>query len=551
MKTSDVLLSVRARLNRAAMLQALAWSLAIGGGVLLVSGLACVLQGYPLLGWCWAATAIATGLTFTTLYLRRRATEDDAARFADQYFNLKDTLTSDLHFQREGRSGEFFTLINQQAVATAALVKPEGIALPAPKRMLALGTLLVLAGFSLSFRSPSPEVVARWKQEAETHQLTAELNEEVKKQLEELKKALGDDNDLISKEDLKKWEQELRQTKDMKEAMRQYAMLERRIAEAEQKVNRRDQEELARQAGEALQQDPANRQLGQQLSNKQFAEAAKQLAAMQPQGEGASPEQQRQQMEKLRSAAQRMGQVAKEAMLRKQQSSASGQSSDSSLAQNMASLEDAVRKMDDALKQAQQQQKQNASQQQQQQSQSQCKNASSQCQSQLNKLCNNLNKLSQCRSASQSLSKLSQCLSQCQGCLNGQCDKPGSKPGGKKAGNGSVESRRDGSDPLPFTTETMQLQGQKGQGPSDKTIEAADSGDRTGSRAAGARERTYQKQAESFVRREDVPAEVKEGVKNYFKTIQDKPEDKPVPVPVPVKPEVKKEETPGPKKAVG
>ena len=144
--------------------------------------------------------------------------------------------------------------------------------------MLAFGTVLVLAGFSLSFRSPAPEVIARWKQEAETHQLTAELNEELKKELEELKKSLGDDNDVISKEDLKKWEQELRQTKDMKEAMRQYAMLERRIAEAEQKVNRRDQEELARQAGEALQQDPANRQLGQQLSNKQFAEAAKQLA---------------------------------------------------------------------------------------------------------------------------------------------------------------------------------------------------------------------------------------------------------------------------------
>jgi hypothetical protein len=97
----------------------------------------------------------------------------------------------------------------------------------------------------------------------------------------------------------------------------------------------------------------------------------------------------------------------------------------------------------------------------------------------------------------------------------------------------------------------MQIQGQKGQGPSDKTIEAADSGDRTGSRRAGARERTYQKQAESFVRREDVPAEVKEGVKNYFKTIQDKPEDKPAPVPVPAKPEPKKEAAPGPKKAVG
>ena len=46
-------------------------------------------------------------LTFAIIYLRRRTSEDDAARFADKYFDLKDTLTSDLHFQREGRSGEF------------------------------------------------------------------------------------------------------------------------------------------------------------------------------------------------------------------------------------------------------------------------------------------------------------------------------------------------------------------------------------------------------------------------------------------------------------
>jgi hypothetical protein len=243
-------------------------------------------------------------------------------------------------------------------------------------------------------------------------------------------------------------------------------------------------------------------------------------------------------MEKLRSAAQRMGQVAKDAMQRKQQSGG-GQQGQSTLAQNMASLDDATRKLDDALKQAQQQQQQNPN---QQPNNSQCKSAASQCQSQLNKLCSSLNKMGQCKSMCQSLSKLSQCLSQCQGCLSGQCNKPGSKPGGKKAGSGTVESRRDGNDPLPFASETLQIQGQKGDGPSDKMTEAADSGDRTGSRRAGTKERAYQKQAESFVHREDVPAEVKEGVKNYFKTIQDKPEEKAMPatMPVPVKPEAPK-----------
>lgn len=549
MKTSDVLLSIRARLNRAAMLQAAAWSLALGGGFLLVAGLACVIQGYPLQAWCWLGAGLVGAGTFGFHYLRHRQSQDDAARFADAYFDLKDTLTSALHFQREGRQGEFFSLVNQQAEATAERVSQQTLILPTPRRLLALGCVLVLAGFSLSFRSPSPEVIKRWQQEAETQVKTAEINEEIKKQLEELKKTLGDDNDLFSKEDLKKWEQELRQTKDMKEAMRQYAMLERRIAEAEKKMNMREHEELARQAGEALQQDPANRQLGQQLASKQFAEAAKQLAAMQPQGAGTNPEAERQQMEKLRSAAQRMGQVARDMMQRKQQSGASGEQSQNTLAQNMAALDSASRKLDDALKQAQQQQKQNPSEAQKKQSDSQCKNCNSQCQGQLNKLCNSLNKMGQCKSISQGLSKLSQCLSQCQGYMNGQCEKPGTKPGGKKAGVGSVESRRDERDALPFTNETMQIQGQKGQGPSDKVTEAADSGDRTGSRRAGARERAYQKQAESFVHREDVPAEVKEGVKNYFKTIQDKPEEKTAPAPAPVTPAPKKEAPEAPKKA--
>lgn len=530
------------------MVQALAWCLAVGGGVLLVSGLVCVSQGYPLQLWCWLAAAGTGAVAFAVHYFRSRNSQDDAARFADSYFGLKDTLSSDLHFKRDGRQGEFFNLVSRQAEVTAERVSSQPLVLPAPKRLLALGSVLVLAGFSLSFRSPSPEVVQRWQQEAETHQRTGEINEELKKQLEELKKSLGDDNDLISKEDLKKWEQELKQTKDMKEAMRQYAMLERRIAEAEQKMNMREHEELARQAGEALQQDPANRQLGQQLANKQFAEAAKQLASMQPQGSGTNPETERQQMEKLRSAAQRMGQVAKDSMQRKQQSGASGEQSQNTLAQNMAALDDATRKLDDSLKQAQQQQKQNPNEQQKKQSESQCKSCNGQCQSQLNKLCNSLNKMGQCKSLSQSLNKLSQCLSQCQG---GLCNKPGTKPGGTKAGQGTVESRRDERDALPFTSETMQIQGQKGQGPSDKMTEAADSGDRTGSRRAGAKERAYQKQAESFVHREDVPAEVKEGVKNYFKTIQDKPEEgpAPAPVPVPAKPEPKQDAPSGPKKA--
>jgi hypothetical protein len=141
-----------------------------------------------------------------------------------------------------------------------------------------------------------------------------------------------------------------------------------------------------------------------------------------------------------------------------------------------------------------------------------------------------------CQSAAQrdmmkKLQKLSQCAGQCQGYLgNKECQSlsqcMGQKPGGKKAGWGSSEDRRAESDPTRDNGNRDQLTGQKGSGPSNTSIESADSGSGKATRTATLQEKVFQRQVESFIQREDVPAEVKEGVKEYFKGIQQVGEDK-------------------------
>ena len=120
--------------------------------------------------------------------------------------------------------------------------------------------------------------------------------------------------------------------------------------------------------------------------------------------------------------------------------------------------------------------------------------------------------------------RLSRSQSYCNGA--GQSLQPGASPGGKKAGWGSDPSRRNEKDALADNGNFERLKGQKGQGPSLSAVEDAQSGTGISSRRGAARERDFQRQFESFVRRDDIPEEVKSGVREYLENIhQSQPEE--------------------------
>jgi myosin heavy subunit len=362
-------------------------------------------------------------------------------------------------------------------------------------------------------------VLKRWRQEKETAAKTEEINEVLREELKELAKQLPEDADVSAKE-LRELAEKLGTTSDLREAMRQYAELERRMQQAAQRMDQRETEELLRQAGEALANDPAHRDLARMLQQKDFQQAAERLKSLTP-SESTDPAAAAQQMEKLKSAAQRMGHTAKEFAQRNGEKKASDPSS---VVSQMQALDEAVRKLDQAMRNGSQSQQQQQSQQQKQQQQQQCKQCQSQCQSCANQLSQSMQKCGQCRSMAQQMKSLCNSLSQCSNYLNGQGQCPGgNKSGGKQAGKGTEQTRRTIMDPTVTPSTDLQIKGQMGQGPSDKTTEDADSGDTVASGVGASRERSYTRQAESFVRREDVPAEVRQGVKTYFETLEKKP----------------------------
>ena len=113
------------------------------------------------------------------------------------------------------------------------------------------------------------------------------------------------------------------------------------------------------------------------------------------------------------------------------------------------------------------------------------------------------------------LAAMRRSLSMSQSYLAGRGQMPG-----KGIGVGSVDSRREGETARPETMVAERLTGQKGSGPSETMVEDTDSGSGVSSRRGVAKvERTFAQQVEQFVERDDVPEEMKRGVREYFERI--------------------------------
>lgn len=543
-RISAFLAAVRSRLEHARGIRLLSWTLLAVALVLALWCLTWVLRGYAVPRMSYAVAFAALPAVVGLGWLVRRTTREKAARVADAHYNLKDALVSYLGFSKQQRSGEFYEMDAEQTAVRVAALDAKAIPVTWPRRMLGITMVLLIAAVAMGFRKPSPVVLEKLAVEAETDRKTDEINKELEKQIEELlKDATEEEKELLHADEWRQWVKELQQTTDRKEAMRQYAGLERKIMEAAQKLSQHEQEQLLAKAGQELQQDAENKEIGRKLEEKNFREAAADLKKLELKADPEKMDEARKDLARLKAAAQRMASAARNFQQRtgkqgesgkqnasqsQNQSSKSGQSGEKSQAegqegspgsqsldQQMSALDEAVQQFEKSLQQ------QNQSQQSQ-----------NQCNSLLSKVCQGMCKSAGQRDVMKKLLSLSQCASKCQGYLcNKECQSlsmcMGTKTGGKKAGSGSVESRRTETDITQDNGNRDQLQGIKGQGPSNTSVEAADSGTGSASRQVKLTEREWKRQLESFVQREDVPTEVKEGVKEYFKGIQQVGEDKP------------------------
>jgi hypothetical protein len=530
---------VRARLNRHRLWTTAIWTVVAAAAVLVAIGLWYTLRGYAVPGAAIIATAALAAIGGLLAWRLRLFSRDGAALTSDRHYKLHDAIGSYLHFARAGRNDGFYALQAEQTRTRVEPLDPQEIKYQPPRRGMALAACLVAFAVPLSLRGPSDEVLREQQIQAQTAEATALINEQLAKSVDELREEAIDPNEkeMLDPDKLRQWVDELKQTTDQKEALRQYAELERKLNEARLAVQNKRDEQLLERAARELEQSRETQPLAEQLEQKNYDKAAEQLEKMSPQQKSTPLDKQRQELARLTAAAQHMDAAARASSANASQSKSESKSSKSKsgagskssggsgsgsdgggeMSETMEDLAEAVADMDDALKDAERQEKE----------QGECdadtKKKCESCQqcvsSIVSKLKRQLKKLSMCKKCESKLSKLCKQCSQCQGMCNSMCQSPNA--GGKKAGSGTNTARRSERDELVDNGQTTQLKGTKGTGPSLTTVESAEDGSGVSHRKASAQERKFQRQFEAFVSREDVPEQVKRGVKHYFEVIHE------------------------------
>lgn len=511
---------VRTRLNRHRAINAALWSIAIGLGVLVAIALTYILRGHSVPTYWYAATALTVVFAAMVAGLLRRLSQDDAAHFADGFFDLKDSVISAREFARGDRQDGFRKLDIAKTEKTVKKLEPAQMRYHYPKKLATVCAVLLVACTLSAFKKPSLAVQQELALEEQTLQLTEEFSEKILEELEALEKGVEDpeERELLQANELRKWVDELEKTKDQKEAMRQMANLEKKITRMANKLAQKNTEQLLAKLAKELDQEQAHKELAKKLKQQKYKEAGKDLKSLKPKATKLS--ERKKELAKLKSAAHRMAAAARASKARtkgKNGESGNGAASEE-LANLMESLDADVGELEGELGELERAESKG------QLTDADLANAEmmkASISDKLGQFDERLGRLSAAKNLQKKLLAMSKKLGQCQGCLAGQCESPFAVPGGQRPGVGTVESRREEKDALVDNGQTTQLKGIKGQGPSLTRVETAEDGTGVSHRRAEVKQREFQRQFESFVSREDVPEDVKAAVRTYFTTIHE------------------------------
>ena len=525
-KTDRFLLQIQRKLNLHRSLTAFWWVLGVGSVLMLCIALVYILQGHAVPGFWYPTVLGATALVGLVVLFFRRLSREEASDYADEVFGLHDTVTSSRSFSREGKDGGFYAL---QARATdKAIERVDTKSLRYRFPVLLAGAALLLAGVAglTAFSPPSDAVLKQLAEEEATLQQTEEFAEEIEEAIQELGKEpmTEEERELLDVDKLRQWAKEVKSTRDRKDAMRQLARLQKRIDMAANRLGRKQDEQLLARAGSELEKGRQTRGLGEKLKQGRYKDAAKELEKLKFKKETKrkmTPRKKK--LAKLKAAAQRMAGAARSRKSFQGESSKGAQSKgelSSKLGRLMELLEKHALEFEGELSQAELAELEN---QLSDEDIERLERMAEQLNKMLEQMQGNLKGLSARKKIRGKLGLLGKKLGQGQGKLAGliPLKVPGAGTGGREAGVGTVESRREGEDPLKDNEQYTQIKGIKGVGPSQKQTEAASDGSGVAQRKVVERNRAFERQVESFVSREDVPEDVKLGVKKYFTRIHE------------------------------
>ena len=522
------------RLNLGNALRFGGWMLG-GVGILLIIHAAYYRYYGESVPWPTAIGLLALGvIAFIAVWLVKLTKSSDAARVADRELGLKDSLSSSISFDDAHKEGEVYQLQLKTAESLVQNREAKEVPLKYSRGWIVAGLLMTAIAIGMGFLSPSAAVQERMNKEMVTENRTEEIRKEMEKVVEEITRDLSEEEkEVLKPDELKQWVKELKSTKDQKEALRQLARFEQKIAKAMSAMEtKKDEESLKLAAFELSKSDQAAaRQLGKKLEAKQFKLAAEDLkktadkAKEKDSKDGAKKNKlNKEQLKKLREMTKRMADAARQrnagngkdpkGKMAEGNAKANAKPNGKNMDQMMKELDAAVAEME-MLEGGEMDQA----------DLDEMELMEGDFDQQMKGMQMKLKQLEAKNKMKAKLAGLKAGLGKAQQYAMGKGGTPniGNNPmagQGKGIGVGTDESRRKERDKLTNNDQFADLKGQKGSGPSLTAVEDADSGTGISKRnGAASKKRDYQRQLESFVRRDDVPEDVKSGVKEYFEKV--------------------------------
>ncbi len=471
--------------------------------VALIAAVLYVLLGYAV-DYRVFAYLCAIGVAALVIYgAAGRCSMDQAAGLADRFFRLRECLVSAFHFAKQGKTGRFYELQRQDAIKRIRGLDSRRIPLCVPLPCLRIGLVCCL-GAGLLCLVPESQAVRRAREEAVMiEDRSKSIQEEMARELEALKKdADPEEKELLKKSELEKKIKKLKTTRNRKDALRQYAKIERELQKMNKKLETRSDEKFLRTAASELKKNKETRSLAKKLTDRKYRKVGKELEKMKPSPNTADAKKKKDKLSKLKKTADHLAKSANKYKGAKTKFSDAARELD----KNVRSLSQQITEMKQETGECKE-----------------CKNG---------KPCENCRKAhcKMCKKTGDQLGKLSRMMSNlearrkllsrldglrkkmgsCQAYLLG---KNGLKPGSARDGR---FDRKERTPELGVQTGVRLL---KGSGPSAVQVQDAESGSGVSRVSTAERKRRFQYQVEGLVRREDVPEPLKAGVKKYFENI--------------------------------
>lgn len=529
--------AVTARLNRSLALRSLLAASLVTAIAAILWALGWRAFGYaaPRLGYLLIAAATLLGFGLRVVLTRRGVAQ--SAAFADQHFHLKDAITSFLDFNSRPAHDAPVYQLQQLSVESALTDKnPRSIPLAIRPRRVWLAIALVLAATGLALLPHSARVRQQLRSQQVTLERSSQIQSELEKAVEEIIAQMSEkERELLKPETLRAWVKELDPTKDQRDLMKQVARFEQKISASLTGLEARKDEEILKLAAAELSESQLAdaKQLGKKLDDKNFEDAKQQLTDLKP---GATkpltPEEMKKLLEKsakLKELSRRMANGARKRDFGKTPPQANPNQPNADAKEMDEMLQDLEQAANAADQDLQDQDPDDGA----RAGKLEKLDAKlGKLDAKLGQLGQRLGKLGAKDKARARMKALGKLAGQAQQFASGQAQMLGLAPqlaenGGLKPGTGHSDAKRKDQDASQDNHNLAQLNGQQGQGESKSSVEEADSGTGIAGRGPTEKSRDFRKQAESLVHRDDVPEDLKQGIREYFQRVHETESTKP------------------------